>query len=316
MKEIKIDFNNDGQRLDRFLRNLFPNAPLSFLYKSLRTGFIKVNDKKVKPNYRLNSNDIIALRLKDEVYSDITKRDAIPRIKKSFSVLYEDEDLMVVDKPPMLASHPGTGVENNNLVNQVRAYCNSNKTALANRLDRGTSGIVVVGKNRKALLAMFSLFKEHKLEKYYYALVTGKLVKKKDTMISYLQRIKEKFQHKMLVFDKQREDTILAESSYEVVISNNDYSLVLVKIKTGKMHQIRAQFAHIGHPILGDSLYGDDSPLLKRQFLHAFRISFDHPFTKKKIDVSAPLAEDLVKVLNQLFDEKDLNKIKSLETFK
>lgn len=309
MTNITIEKESEGMRLDRFLRKRLHEAALSFIFKIIREGKVLVNSKKIKPDYRLKANDKIEIRISDEDYKKFTLQEKkVVSARKTFEVLYEDDDIMVVNKPPFLASQPGTGVERNNLVNQIKTYLKDIKTkpALANRLDRGTSGIVVVGKHRKAILALYDLFKNKRIEKCYLTLAKGTFQKKEGTLTSYLKRITEKFQHKMLVLKQPSEGTVTAETSYKVIQESKGYSLLEVRITTGKMHQIRAQLASIGHPVVGDSVYGNKEAneqfkkVLRRQFLHAYKISFKHPFANKTIEIEAKLPEDTIQVLQKL----------------
>jgi 23S rRNA pseudouridine955/2504/2580 synthase len=305
---ISIDKEAEGVRLDRFLRKKLRNAKLSFIYKCIREGMCAVNGKKQKQNYRLKKEDKIEIELTEEKYAEFSAEKPSIKAKKTFDVLYEDDNMLIVDKPPFLASQPGTGVERNNLVTQVRTYLQdlATKPTPANRLDRGTSGIVIIGKHRKAIMEFYKLFEERNIEKYYLALVIGKLAKKGGTITSHLKRVTEKFQHKMLVCPQHEQGTVTAESSYRILVQAEQYALVEVKIATGKMHQIRVQFAHLGHPLVGDSIYGDKETnemfkkILRRQFLHAYKIRFVNPFTQKIMDIEAPLPEDLKAVLKKI----------------
>lgn len=321
MLELTVDQNADGLRLDRFLRKHFPHAPLSLIYKSLRTGVYKINDKKCKPEYRLHAGDNVTLFLSPEDYEKLTKKESAIKIKKTFEILYEDEDILIANKPPMLASQPGTGVEQQNLVNQVQSYLHNTKAhpGLAHRLDRGTSGIVIIGKNRKMLLELHKVFKEQRIKKYYIALVIGHLKQKKGIIKSYLQKTTEGFQHRMLVLDHPEEGTVEAETHYRVLEESALYSLVELELKTGKMHQIRAQLAHLGHPLAGDRVYGDAqtnnkyAQQLRRQFLHAIKIQFKHPYTQQELTIVAPLSEDLEQMMKKVgisFSLESYGKIK------
>ncbi len=308
MAKITIDAESEGMRADKFLRKHLPRAALSFIYKSIRNGICKVNEKKTKQGYKLKKGDVIDIRIKDDEFNKLTTKEATQQVKKTFDVVYEDEDILIVNKPPFLASQPGTGVEQNNLVNQIKTYLKDNKTkpALANRLDRGTSGIVVAGKNRKAILALYDLFKNKRVEKYYLALVEGTFKEKYGTLHSYLKRTTEKFQHKMLVLQRPAEGAVEAETHYRVLKEADRHSLLKLRITTGKMHQIRAQLASIGHPVVGDVIYGNKEAnkrfkkVLRRQFLHACKIRFEHPFAKNIIDVEAQLPKDLRKALKKI----------------
>ncbi len=307
MVDLIVDKKSEGLRLDRFLRKHFSSAPLSLIYKSLRNGVYHINGKKEKPNYRLKNGDNVTLFLSPGEYENLTKKEKTVSIKKTFEVLYEDGDILIVNKPPMLASQPGTGVEKYNLIDQVKAYLKdaSTKPALAHRLDRGTSGIVIIGKNRQAILSLFNLFKERKVEKYYLALAVGHIRNKQGMLRSSLKKTTQGFQHRMLIVPKNEEGSVTAETSYKVLEESPLYSLLELHLHTGKMHQIRAQLAHQENPILGDRIYGNSSAnryptILRRQFLHAVRIRFIHPISKKIIDITAPLPEDLTHILDKI----------------
>lgn len=308
MVEMSIDANSEGVRLDRFLRKKLPQTPLSMIYKSLRKKVYAVNGKKAEPTYRLQKGDKITFFISEQEYALQSKQTKPITIRKNFQVLYEDNDLLIVDKPALLASQPGTGVEQNNLVSQVKSYLKDSKTriGLAHRIDRGTSGIVIIGKNRKALLALYGLFKNKKVEKKYVALVVGHLQKKQGIFYSFLKKTNIDFQHRMIVVKKNVEGAVKAETAYRVMAESKKYSLVELALKTGKMHQIRAQLTHDGHPVVGDRVYGNPeinrqyAQLLRRQFLHAVKISFQHPFTKKKVEIISPLPPDLVRILEKV----------------
>lgn len=314
MVTLTVPADAEGLRLDRFLRKHLPQASLSFIYKCLRNGVYRINDKKSKPDYRLRTGDVVTLFLDPQDYERLVSKPSFDApVKKTFEILFEDEDIMVVNKPPLLASQPGTGVERQNLINQVKSYLAGQKgtPALANRLDRGTSGIVLVGKHRQSTLALFHLFKNKEIEKEYVALVKGHFATKKGVFTSHLKKTTEQFQHKMLILPAAEEGTLFAETAYEVLDESPAYSLVQLHLKTGKMHQIRVQLAHEGHPLLGDRVYGDAdlnkqyARVLRRQFLHACRVKFIHPFTKKMMDIVAPLPEDLKNVAGRHFTPKN-----------
>lgn len=304
METRTITTEEKNLRLDKYLRKTLHDHPLSAIYKLIRTGKIKVNNKKTREAYRLKRNDLITFHIPLPRTKEKTK----PIIKKTFDITYEDENILIVNKPPFLASQPGTGVEQNNLINQVKTYLKDAKTkpALANRLDRGTSGLAVVGKNRQAILALYQLFKERKIKKTYLALVKGIPPEKQGTLRSFLRRITEKFQHKMIPAKGTEPDAILAETHYTTRETYNNYSLLTLDLTTGKMHQLRAQLQAAGHPIIGDPLYGNTEEnntwkkTLKRQFLHAWKLSFTHPFTGRQLTLTADLPEDLQQTLHKL----------------
>jgi 23S rRNA pseudouridine955/2504/2580 synthase len=292
-------------RLDRFLMKTFPSATLSEIYKWIRTGKIKVNKKKKSHDYKLEKKDEINLFLKSEEIEKYQKRKIIHKF--SFTVLYEDQDILIVNKPPFLASQSGIGVTENNLINQVKHYLKDPKAtiALANRLDRGTSGIIVLGKHRKINHELYNIYKHRNVEKHYLTLVLGK-PKKKEILKDYLKAIRKDFKSLSEITSKKDPKARNAECSYTIKETYKDYSLLEVKLHTGRMHQIRVQLSSRGYPVIGDKLYGDEeqnkklSKTLKRQFLHAAYIKFKHPFTNKILEINAPLAPDLKRTLEKI----------------
>ena len=296
----------EGDRLDKFLMKNFPSASLSEIYKWIRTGRIKVNRKKKKGDYRLQNKDKITIFLDDEQIELYKKKGVVH--KKSFTVLYEDEHLLVINKPPFLASQGGIGVKENNLINQVRFYLNNPKTkiALANRLDIGTSGIVILGKNSEINPKLYDITKNRDIEKKYYALVIGRVKEKKKTLKNYLKKSIRNFQRVVVVCKRNEDGAKYAETEYNVKSYYGDYTLLELKLNTGRMHQIRVQMAQIGHPVLGDTIYGNKeenkkwSKYLKRQFLHASSVKFKNPMTKKLLILEAPISRDLEKVLGKM----------------
>lgn len=305
---MDTSYNGSPVRLDRYLRKHFPSAPLSLIYKWIRRE-VKVNNKKEGQNYRLKEGDHLVLAVTQEEERQYTQPVVEKRkTKETFAVLYEDPDLLVVNKPPYLASQPGQGVMKNNLVQQVKEYLRGIKTtiALANRLDRETSGIVIVGKNRPMNDLLYSMFKERRVEKYYVTLVVGRLPRKQGLLQHYLRRKTINFQHRMLISKKEDPQAVYAEAEYHVLKYYGNYTLIKVKLKTGRMHQIRVQMRELGYPVLGDRVYGNREEnqkwkkILKRQFLHAAEVEFTHPLAKKRMKIEAPLPEDLSRVVEKI----------------
>ncbi len=305
---MDLTYRGTPTRLDRYIRKHFPSAPLSLIYKWIRTE-VKVNDKKEEQSYRLKEGDHLILNItqkEEQQYAQPMQEKR--KTKETFAVLYEDTDLLVVNKPPYLASQPGQGVMKNNLVQQVKEYLSGIKTtvALANRLDRETSGIVIVGKNRPMNDLLYSMFKERRVDKYYVTLVVGRIPQKRGVLQHYLRRKTINFQHRMLVSNKEDPQAVYAEAEYHVLKYYGNYTFIKVKLKTGRMHQIRVQMRELGYPVLGDRVYGNRDEnqkwkkILKRQFLHAVEVEFTHPLTKKRMKIEAPLPEDLSGVLEKV----------------
>ena len=217
-------------------------------------------------------------------------------------ILYEDADLIAVNKPPGMTVHPAPGHPASTLVNALLAHCPDlsgiggvRRPGIVHRLDRDTSGVILVAKNDAAHLALARQLKERTVEKTYLALVEGTPKPPRGVIDAPLARDPRR-RERMAVLEGGRE----ASTSYRVVERFSGVSLLEVKPRTGRTHQIRVHFAAIGHPIVGDVVYGKRSSLLARQFLHAWRIAFDHPRTGERLTLEAPLAQDLEAALAML----------------
>src|SRR3989344_3100211 len=199
--DITITHMNADLRIDRYLRFYLKFAPLSQIYRLLRTGKVKVNKKKVKQDYRLKADDIITFHFDVQPFLELPGKQ--PVFKQRFIVLYEDDDLLIVDKPAGLASHGGTGIEDN-LIAEVRTYLKDHESnsSLANRLDRDTSGIVLVGKNKPFLRKLNDALRERTVKKYYTALVYGALKESTGTITENIQRVQKDFTTKSVVSDE------------------------------------------------------------------------------------------------------------------
>jgi RluA family pseudouridine synthase len=301
----EIIFIGKSIRIDKFLMQEFPSATLSEIFKWIRTGKVKVNRKKQKPGYKLNPQDIIHIFLSQEQIQGYHTKGIVH--KTSFKVLYEDDDLLVVDKPPFLASQGGIGVNENNLVNQVDYYLTGEVTiSLGNRLDKDTSGIIIIGKNPKINPLLYQLTKSRKIEKKYFALAIGRIKEKKGIFKDYLVRGTTNFLPVMKISNKDNSLAKYCETEYNVVKYIKNYTLLELTLKTGRMHQIRVQLSSRGFPVLGDKIYGNEeenkkvSRNLKRQFLHASQVKFQHPVTNKKLSIVTELPRDLKKTLEKI----------------
>lgn len=300
--KLETTKDDEGLRIDKFLRKCLVNASLSYIFKILRTK-LKINKKKVKQDYRLKEKDDIEIFLNENEFKLLSEKEAKKLGKiKNFNILYEDEDILVIDKPTGMASHSGTGVMEDNLMDQVFSYLKRSNVALVNRLDRGTSGIVLVGKNMQAVRTLNKMIFEKKVKKYYLALVKGNFKNDKGKLETYLKREEEDFEHKSVISEDN--GAKFASLNYKVIEKRKDFSLLEIELSTGRMHQIRVQLQAEGHPIIGDKQYGDDESnkklKLNRQFLHAYKIIFNHPTTGKLVEIESKLPNDLLKTIQRL----------------
>ena len=286
MKAYVVNQNDAGQRLDKYVTKLCPFLPKSLLYKGIRKKRIKINGKAGKLDQILQFGEKIELYINDEFFEKHEKD--VLDIKVDLDIIYEDENIIVVNKPSGIIVHEDEGEKINTLINQIIKYLYDKKEylpeqentfvpALCNRIDRNTSGLVLAAKNSATLRVINEKIKQREIKKYYYCMVKGKLKQKNDIMKAFLKRDKaEKIVH---VYDHPIAEGRTILTSYEVIKEMEETSLLKVELLTGRTHQIRAHFAYIGHPLVGDGKYGDNQFNKKmkrnRQALCAYKIIFD-----------------------------------------
>ena len=252
---------------------------------------IYLNNNSVFINQSVNLNDKIEIDLDFEETSD-----NIAPTKMNLDILYEDEGLLILNKPPFMPIHPSMDHYEDSLSNGVKYYFNSielkRKIRPVNRLDKNTSGIVIFAKNEYIQECLIKQMKSNIFEKEYIALVQGVLNKKEQIINAPIARKENSIIERCVSVDG---DTAITE--VKLINTFNGYSLVKCNLKTGRTHQIRVHLSHIGHPILGDDLYGTKSDLINRQALHAYRIKFIHPITKKEIEIISQITKDIEKLI-------------------
>ena len=291
MREIKIAKNDAGQRLDKFLTKAL-DLPVGLLYKSIRTKKIKVNRKRAENNTVLNEGDVIQCFLAEEFFGKLDEAGdvslSLDKIQPKLDIVYEDENIMLLNKRPGVSVHEDEDSKVNTLIAHVQAYLyqkgeynpkdeQSFAPALCNRIDRNTGGIVIAAKTAEALRVMNEKIKLREIDKYYLAAVHGIPKKKEDTLTGYL--LKYEKLNKVRVFDSnppRGAKNIITK--YKVVATRGSDALIEVELLTGRTHQIRAHMAHIGHPLVGDGKYGvnkgDKAQGYKFQALYSYKLRF------------------------------------------
>ncbi len=332
MQSFLITPNDADQRLDGFLKKLFPNVSLSFLFKAIRTGKIKVmtlenNKTKQKPEYKLQQWESVNIYMSDAEISEIQKKQKIQipvstseRLDKN-DIVHEDDQLLIINKNPGMNVHPGDNKTTEiSLIQQVEDYYGWSlssltfKPSLIHRIDRDTSGIILIAKQKPTLTKLAADFKKKDaLKKTYFTFVIWKLSRKEGTIKKNLHRIENaKNENKVQVKDSGLEAIthykVLQEFTIKIPTGEQIISAVEVTIETGRMHQIRVHMAHIWNPILWDKTYGDKSLnsyfekhfWVSRQMLHAWKIEFFHPERNKKMKIEARLKKDMQSFLDRI----------------
>ncbi len=288
LKSFEIKQNDAGQRLDKFITKAVPLLPQALMYKYIRLKRIKVNRKRAEISTRLQVGDVVEMYINDEFFEPKADNYDFMRASTKLDIVYEDENIILLDKKVGLLSHPEEGEYVDTLITRVERYLyekgeydpkaeNSFAPALANRIDRNTGGIVIAAKNAEALRIMNQKIKDRELSKIYLCIAHGYFKQKKALLTDYL--VKDEKKNKVTVFDKPRGDAKEIRTWYEVLGESNGLSLVKVELLTGRTHQIRAHLAHIGHPLLGDGKYGTNSQNkakggYKKQCLYSYRLEF------------------------------------------
>ncbi len=287
MKEFTIGANDAGQRLDRFLAKAVPLLPASLAQKYIRIKRIKLNGGRAERDSRLQAGDVLQLYINDEFFDKPREDNAFLTVATpKLNIVYEDDHILLVDKRPGLAVHPHDGAEyGRTLIDHIQAYLYQKKEwrpreehsftpALCNRIDRNTGGIVIAAKTAEALRVMNQKIKDREMDKRYLAIVEGTPKPREGSLKGYL--FKDEKKNRVFVTDKMQPGAKTCQTNYKVLTSQNGLSLVECELITGRTHQIRAQFAHAGHPLLGDGKYGKLNKNYDRNYqaLYSYKLTF------------------------------------------
>ena len=287
MKEFTIGANDAGQRLDRFLAKAVPLLPASLAQKYIRIKRIKRNGQRAERDTRLEAGDVLQLYINDEFFDKPREDNAYLTVATpKLNIVYEDENILLVDKRPGLAVHPHDGAEyGRTLIDHIQAYLyqkrewsprgeNAFTPALCNRIDRNTGGIVIAAKTAEALRVMNQKIKDRELDKRYLAIVEGTPKPAKGSLKGYL--FKDAKKNRVFVSDTPQPGSKTCQTNYITLSSAKGLSLVECELITGRTHQIRAQFAHAGHPLLGDGKYGKLDKRFDRNYqaLYSYKLTF------------------------------------------
>jgi 23S rRNA pseudouridine955/2504/2580 synthase len=291
---LEVGEESAAQRIDNFLMRELKGVPKSHLYRVLRSGEVRVNSGRIKPDYRLKVGD----RVRVPPIRVATRAPAPAPKPLDLPVVHEDPAILVIDKPSGVAVHGGSGVSYGAIESLRAERPQAKLLELAHRLDRDTSGLLVIAKKRTALVELHRALREGEVEKIYLAAVKGVPARKSfDISESLHKYVNAKGERRVAV----KEGGMAAITRVKLLASAGDASLLELRLLTGRTHQIRVHLAHAGHPVLGDDKYGDfelNRALarqgVKRLLLHAHRLSFSHPLTKERMSLKAPLPGDML----------------------
>ena len=294
IETLELDAPTSGIRLDKYLAKAFPRFSRSYLKRLIEQSYILVNGRSTKASQKLKETDRITVTLPPIPTHPLPE--SIP-----LTIIYEDEEILVIDKPAGLTVHPAPGHPDHTLVNAVLSHCPSiarnpiERPGIVHRLDKDTSGLIVIAKNDPSRRYLAEQFKNRTVKKGYFVLVRGRLSPEQGIIEAPIGR-DPRYRKRMTVVEKGRE----ASTEYQVREYLGDYSLLEVIPVTGRTHQIRVHLSAIGYPVVGDPVYGVKTTFLNRQFVHAYRLEFCLPSTDQYREFISPLPPDLAQALKLL----------------
>jgi len=308
--------SESGSRLDRFLRKRLPLLGLSQVYGLIRKGAVRIDDKKVKQDHRIKEGELIAIDVNEsEFEAEAKPQNAMAKLvktdffKRNFKILFEDSSILACDKPAGLVVHPGSGhLGHDNLIDLATAYILSKDSegstpVLMHRLDRDTSGVILLAKNKGVVRLLHDDMRAGKFTKQYITVCHNRPPEFEDTVTFGLKRTDRRNSGMKM---RVEEDGGESSTTYKILEYQNNLSRLEVLLHTGKTHQIRVHMAHLEAPVAGDERYGnkqlDDKlfnskkNLNRRLYLHAHKLSFPHPLTKKSVTITAPVPKEFISI--------------------
>ncbi len=296
----QVDESAINQRLDNLLIKILKGVPKSHIYRIIRSGEVRINKARADVSSKVQQGDIIRI----PPIRIAAKQDSEYIPAATFPILYEDNYYLIINKPNKVACHGGSGVSFG-VIEQLRQNNTYKFLELAHRLDKETSGILILAKKRLALVELQELMKNNQITKEYYALSCGRIVDDRRNVKAPIFKYTNKDGERRVKIDKEAGQ--FAHTIFTVAKRFNEFTLLNADLQTGRTHQIRIHLQHIGFPIAGDEKYGDfevnrnlQKQGLKRMFLHAHHIRFVHPITQEIVDINCPLPEELAVFIQQL----------------
>ena len=302
----EVDESSQDQRIDNYLQKILKGVPKSHIYRILRSGEVRVNSGRVQASYRLQDGDKIRLPPIRTSVKPVRTGPSVPGALFCGPVLFEDDDLLVIDKPSGVAVHGGSGISSGIIEQMREARPGLRFLELVHRLDRATSGVLILAKKRSALTGLHAQLREGAVRKHYLALVLGEWKDAKRNVRVALHKYVSSSGERRVVANEEGQQ---AHTVFRLVRNLPGYSLLNAELKTGRTHQIRVHLAHIGYPIAGDDKYGDFDANkrlaklgFKRMFLHAAKLEFNHPRNAQLVRIEAPLPPELARFLQSVQD--------------
>lgn len=298
---LKVEDNESGKRLDAFLKEIFEDSSRTFLQGLISAGNVTVNQKPTKANYKIRSGDKIAVNIPEPVNMEIKPEEM------DLDIVYEDDDVLVVNKAAGLVVHPAHGHYNDTLVNGLLAHCHDLsgingvlRPGIVHRIDKDTSGLLMIAKNDEAHRSLAAQLKEHSVKRAYYALVHGIINEPEGLVDAPIGR--HPIDRKKMAVNLNGKE---ARTHYYVKERFQKFTFIECRLETGRTHQIRVHLSYIGHPLVADELYSHSKEKLgfPGQALHAYELGFIHPHSKKEMCFHAPLPVYFQEALDKLRNE-------------